>query len=80
MGYARIFWIYEDDLRHMKGDEDASAIGRRVLELFERGRFGYDNVNLPSSSPLGSAKQGCPTHQKTASIFGPEIVFRQRAI
>lgn len=51
MGYARIFWIYEDDLRHMKGDEDASAIGRRVLELFERGRFGYDNVNLPSSSP-----------------------------
>ena len=51
MGYARVFWMYEDDLRHMRGDDDARLIGHRVLELFERGGSGYDHVDLPLSSP-----------------------------
>lgn len=52
MGYAHVFWIYEDDLRDLQfRDGGDKLIGERVLMIFKRGGDGYDHENFPGSSP-----------------------------
>lgn len=52
MGYALIFWVYEDALRHHEKDAGCAAeIGEQVLSLYRREDDGYPNRPLGDSSP-----------------------------
>lgn len=52
MGYAHVFWIYEDDLNDLLHRKDGTElIGRAVLEIFRRGGSGADHEKFPMSSP-----------------------------